>query len=311
MGLLETFQAYEKTVQHVRSEYQKYEKIFLEDQHISKEEHAKLDQLADQLKQLEAVLDDKKLEQTILHVKKEVDKGDEKSTIEALGLLGNTLSQVSAQSKQAAKAALEAIFSAAKLVLANVSADNAVKDVEHDCGDYWAEGNPLVRISYYSPSCKVQFANLKLSSRAPYMGEWIRENASHALFEGFSKRFSYRVDRIFKTPEWLGEALGLSETALQEYTGLWVRYRIKGETILLHNWYGKYKYDFCTGNLLAVEFRGKGEEHLVLGAPFVLEYGLFDHNGVLVDSLEEKGAQTIGIDIDSYTVLPETSSGKF
>jgi hypothetical protein len=297
MELLAEFKQYEKTIQLARAEYQKYEKIFLEDKLISEEEHAMLDKLANQIKHLEAVVGDKKLEQTILHVKKEIDRGAKKSTTEALALLGNTLSQVSAQSKQRAKTALEAIYA-------------AIKATEQD-GIAYSEEIPLFRIHQYSPSSKVQFHNLDLSSRAPYQGEWIRENAAYALFEDFSKVFSYRVNRIFKTPEWLGELLGLRENELDEYTGLRVRYRIKGETIFLHNWYGKYKYDFFKDRLLAVDFQGKGEDHFVLGAPFILEYGLFDHNGVLVGSFEEKGDKAIGIDIDSYTVLPEYSSGTF
>jgi len=311
MALFTAFQQYEKTIQRAKADYLKYERLFLEDGSISRAENLKLDNLAQQIKALEAVLEDKKLEQTLLYVKKEVDKGDEKSTLEAFNRLAKTLAQVSPRSKQAAQSSIEAIFSAAKSVLANLSAAPSFQEVEHDCGDHWAAGKALARIRYYSPSCKVKYINLVLNSRAPYVGEWIRENASHALFEGFSKEFTPRVNRIFKTPEWLGEALGLRESTLEEYTGLRVRYRIKGETILLHYWYGKYKYDFTTGNLLAVEFRGKGADHFVLGAPFVLEYGLFDHNGVLVGSLEEKGDKTIGIDIDSYRILPEESSGTF
>jgi hypothetical protein len=311
MDLLAEFRPYEKSIQRAKAAYLKYEKLFLADGAISTEENKALNQLSCTVKLLEENLERKKLEQTISYVKKEVAKGDAKSTIEALQMLGNILSQVSAKGKEAANVPLEAIYAAAKPILAKLSSNKTVKIPEHDCGDHWIEGDPLARISFYSPSCKVQFANLDRSSRAPYVGEWIRENANHALFEDFSKELTYRVNRIFKTPEWLGTTLGLTETDLQEYSGLRVRYRIKGETIFLHNWYGKYKYDFWTREILAVDFKGKGADQFVLAAPFILEYGLFDHNGVLLGSFEEKGDKTIGIDIDSYTVLPERNVGTF
>ena len=297
MDLLEKFKQYEKIIQGAKAEYLKYEQLFLADGDISPEENKQLNQLLDKVNSLEGDLENKKLEQTLLYVNKEVGKGDAKNTAEALSLLGQTLSQVSAQCKQTAKASLEAVYA-------------MIKSTEQKNGAY-SEEVLLSRISHYSPSSKVQFPNLDLSSRAPYVGEWIRENATYALFEDFSKIFSYRVNRIFKTPEWLGERLGLRESEMEEYTGLRVRYRIKGETISLHNWYGKYKYNIFTDQLLAVDFQGKGEAHFVLGAPFILEYGLFDHNGVLIGAFEEKGAKEIGIDIDSYTVLPESSAGKF
>jgi hypothetical protein len=311
MDLLAEFRQYEKSIQSAKAAYLKYEKLFLAAGDISIAENKTLNQLSSKVKLLEDTLEGKKLEQAISYVKKEVAQGDVKSTVEALHILGNILSQVSVKCKVAANPQLEAIYATAKPVLAKLSSVKTVKIPEHDCGDHWIEGDPLARISFYSPSCKVQFANLDLSSRAPYVGEWIRENASKALFESFSKELTYRVDRIFKTPEWLGTALGLTETDLQEYTGLRVRYRIKGETILLHNWYGKYKYNFWTRALLAVDFKGKGADQFVLAAPFILEYGLFDHDGVLVGSFEEKGDKTIGIDIDSYTVLPERNVGTF
>lgn len=311
MDLLAEFRQYEKSIQSAKAAYLKYEKLFLADGDISTAENEMLNQLSSTLKLLEEKLEAKKLEQTISYVKKEVDKGDVTSTIAALQILGNVLSQVSAKCKEAANAPLEVIYATAKPVLAKLSSTKTVKIPEHDCGDHWIEGDPLARICFYSPSCKVQFANLDISSRAPYVGKWIRENASHALFEDFSKELSYRVDRIFKTPEWLGTTLGLTETDLEEYSGLRVRYRIKGETIFLHNWYGKYKYNFWTREILAVDFKGKGADQFVLAAPFILEYGLFDHNGVLVGSFEEKGDKTIGIDIDSYTVLPERNLGTF
>lgn len=311
MDLLAEFKQYEKTIQSAKAAYLKYEKLFLADGDISTEENKTLNQLSYKVKLLEDSLEGKKLEQTIFYVKKEVAKGDKNSTIEALHILGNVLSQVSAKCKKAAHTQLETIYASAKPVLAKLSSDTAVKMPDHDCGDYWVEGDPLVRVSFYSPSCKVQFANLDMNSRAPYVGEWIRENANNALFDVFSKELPYRVNRIFKTPEWLGTALGLTETDLEEYTGLRVRYRIKGETIFLHNWYGKYKYDFKTEEILAVHFKGKGADQFVLAAPFILEYGLFDHNGVLVGSFEEAGDKTIGIDIDSYTVLPERNVGTF
>lgn len=313
MDLLAEFKQYEKSIQHAKATYLKYEKLLMADGAISTEENKTLNQLSSTVKLLEDSLENKKLEQTLLYVKKEVEKEEEKSTMEALNVLGKILSQVSVQCRKAANTQLEAIYTKAKPIVSKLSSDNGAKDIEHDCGDYWAGGSPLVRISFCSPSCPIQYPNLDKSSRKPYVGEWIREQAHKGLFEDFSTIMSYRVNRIFKTPEWLGSILGLSESYLEEFTGLRVRYRIKGETILLHDWYGKYKYDFWTGNLLAVEFRGKGVDHLVLAAPFILEYGLFDHNGTLVGAFEETWDETtgIGIDIDSYTVLPERSFGTF
>lgn len=310
MNLLTEFKQYEQSILSAKAAYKKYERLFLADGEISAEEHETLNQLFQNFNRLEERLDNKRLEQTIAYVREEVAKGEAKSTVHALNILGETLAKVSRQCQDKANQQLEAIYALAEPVIANLSVDNA-KTKEHSCGDYWGGGSPFIRVCYYSASCAVPFPNLDMRSRTPYVGEWVREDPNYALFEDFSELISYRMDRIYKPVEWLGLALGLSDAHLETYTGLRVRYRIKGETILLHHWYGKFKYDLRTQQRLAVDFKGTGEDHLVLGAPLVLEYGLFDHNGNLVGSFEEKQDPDLGIDIDSYTVLPEESSGTF
>jgi hypothetical protein len=310
MELLAEFKQYEQTVQTARSEYIKYEKIFLEDGTISDQEDATLSQLAKNIQLLENGLDSKKLEKTLTYVQQEVDKEDEKCTVDALGILGDMLAGISMQCKKTAAPQLEAIYAKAEPVVANLSADTA-KASDHDCGDYWAGGNPFVRISYYSPSCMIQYANLDIKSRKPYVGEWERDNVNTALFKVFSTVVIYRVGKIFKTVEWLGIALGMTNASIQGYTGLHVRYRIKGETIVVHNWYGRCKYNFVTGNILAIDFQGTGKDNVALIAPFTMEYGLFDHKGTFLGSMEEEWDEMIGLNIDSYTVLPEKSFGTF
>lgn len=42
-----------------------------------------------------------------------------------------------------------------------------------------------------------------------------------------------------------------------------------------------------------------------------MEYGLFDHEGTFVGSMEEEWDEMIGLSIDSFFVLPERSFGTF
>ena len=185
------------------------------------------------------------------------------------------------------------------------------KAASPNCGDYHGGGwNPFVRISYYSASCTIQYANLSIQSRAPYTSEWARDDVNTALFKVFSWAVVYRIGKIFKSVSWIAAALGISNAVIQGYTGVHVRYRIKGETINFHNWHGKYKYNAITGTLHAVQFDGLGADKQALIAPFTMEYGLFDANDYCIGTISEKWDMP-GINIDDYTVLPERSFGTF
>ncbi len=179
------------------------------------------------------------------------------------------------------------------------------------CGDYWAGGlNPFVRINHLGPNCSLQYANLDIKSRTAYTGEWKRDDINTSLFKVFSTLVIYRVGKIFKSVEALALALGITNAAVQGYTGLHVRYRIVGETIKIHNWYGRYKYNVWTAKILAVDYQGKSEGKVALIAPFTMQYGLFDSKGTCLGQVGEEW-KIPGLNIDNYDVLPEHSYGTF
>lgn len=307
---LEELKRYEKLVQTACAELEKYKKLYWEDGVISKDEQQQLDKMEANIKVLTPKLEALKIEGTLGNIKKAIEGNDAAQVRKDMGELCDCLVKASSKNKKEYQSEIEAVYEKSAPLLSQSSDKSATTD-EHECGDYFAwEWNPMIRIAYYSPSCTIQYANLDINSKKAYTGPWERDDVNTALFKVFSTVVIYRVGKIFKKVEALAITLGMTNAALQGYTGLHVRYRIKGETINLHNWYGKYKYNLFNAELLAVDYKGKSEAHLALIAPFQVEYGLFDADGTCLGTTSDT-FDFPGINIDDYTVLPERSFGEF
>jgi hypothetical protein len=225
--------------------------------------------------------------------------------------LGELFSKLPNNEQGQYKSELMDLSKQAEPILANSAALSLSKAGNRECGDYHGGGwNPFVRVSYFSPSCTIQYANLDINSKQAYTSDWARDDVNTALFKVFSWAVVYRVGKVFKKVQWVAAALGISNAVVQGYTGAHIRYRIQGETINFHNWYGKYKYNAITGSMLAVDFQGKGPAKTALIAPFQMQYGLFEADGTCHGVISEKW-NIPGINISDYTVLPEKSFGTF
>lgn len=310
MATVEELNRYEQMVVKASSELEKYRNMYWEDGEITSDEQQKLDSLENQINTLTSRFEGLKVEGALDAVKQAVGKQDAQQICKDMGVLSECLMKASSKTKKAYEGQVEAVYKQSEPLLAQVS-NKSASSQDHECGDYFAwEWNPMIRIAYYSPSCTIQYANLDMSSKKSYTGPWERDNVNTALFKVFSTVVIYRIGKIFKSVEWLAIALGMSNAAIQGYTGLHVRYRIKGETINIHNWYGKYKYNVWNSKLLAVDYKGRSKAHLALIAPFKVEYGLFDANGTCLGTMADT-FDFPGINIDDYHLLPEKSFGTF
>ncbi len=125
---------------------------------------------------------DTKLSQT----KSLADRGQAKPLLESLEKLVGEYAKMDKKEQSAHKKAFDELATQSEVVLAQYK--GAAKAVSNrTCGEEMAPGwNPFVRISYYAPSCTIQYANLDPYSKRPYLGEWERDDVNTAFFKMFS-----------------------------------------------------------------------------------------------------------------------------
>ncbi|MGB3344300.1 MAG: DUF4157 domain-containing protein [Aequorivita sp.] len=190
--------------------------------------------------------------------------------------------------------------------------DKINKRVQRECGDkadHWY--NPFIRIASYDSTCLIQYANLDMNSITNITTEWSR----NALNTGLVSAVAGMATTI------IGRRLGLSQLAAlifggavggaRGYAGMTAKERVRGQTINMSNWYGRYKYHVLRNEILAVDFQGKSTNVISLVTPWYFEEALFDANNNIIGNYIHKNKMYIpGVDISNAHSLPETSFGE-
>jgi hypothetical protein len=179
----------------------------------------------------------------------------------------------------------------------------------HDDAVHW--WLPLgERIAQWGYDADVVYVNIDKTTLREDVGPWVRNALDAAIFAvGVGVATEVALKRLKLTGELL-QGLGLGVGFGVAYKGLDLRERLRSRTVEVYEWYGRYRYHYGSGKLLAVEYWGKGPTKRSTVSPVYYEQAIVDaDNKVLyvnTDKLEYFG---ISLDNKAFT-LPLTSYGK-
>ena len=186
----------------------------------------------------------------------------------------------------------------------------AHKFLQRSCGDKAANWyNPFIRITSYDPSCFIQYANLNRSTITNLSTDWQRNALNTGLFSAFAGMATTVIGRRLGLSQMMALAFGGAVGGARGYLGMTAKERIRGKTVVMNNWYGRYKYNAYTKELLAVEYVGKGNDVLNLVSPWYFEEALFDAENNIVGNYIHKNIMHMpGVPLTG-DILPEKSFG--
>ncbi|RPI19303.1 MAG: DUF4157 domain-containing protein [Ignavibacteriae bacterium] len=186
-----------------------------------------------------------------------------------------------------------------------------VNAIFRSCGDEAVNWyNPFIRIASYDSTCLIQYANVDLSSVKNFNTDWKRDAIGTGLVSALAGVATTVLGKRLGLSQLASLIFGASSGFARGYVGITMKERIRGKTVNVHNWYGKYKYNALHNELLAVSFQGKGPNVLTIVAPWYYDQAFFDANNNLIANYIYTNEMDIpGVNLDNITILPEISFG--
>ncbi|CAD7797910.1 hypothetical protein CHRY9390_00248 [Chryseobacterium aquaeductus] len=184
------------------------------------------------------------------------------------------------------------------------------RKIQRTCGDV-AENwyNPFIRIASYDPGCMIQYANVNRSTITPINSDWQRNALNTGLFSAFAGVATTVIGRRLGLSQLAALVFGGAVGGIRGYVGMTAKERIRGFTVVMNNWYGRYKYNVITNEILAVDYQGKSNDVLSMVSPWYLEEAIFDaENNIIGNYIHTNEMDIPGVHITGVS-LPENSFG--
>lgn len=191
-----------------------------------------------------------------------------------------------------------------------VQQQNAQKTIQRSCGDESVDWyNPFIRIASYDPTCLIQYANVDTNSAVDYNTDWKRDAVSTGLLSAVAGLATTVIGRRLGLTELAAMLFGATSAFARGYVGLTVKERIRGKIVDVYNWYGRYKYNLWSKEILAVDYQGHGPIWESLVIPWQYEQAIFDADGNIIGNFIYSNDMTLpGVPLDGDH-LPTNSFG--
>jgi len=184
------------------------------------------------------------------------------------------------------------------------------RKIQRTCGDV-AENwyNPFIRIASYDSGCMIQYANVNRSTITPIDSDWQRNALNTGLFSAFAGVATTVIGRRLGLSQLAALVFGGAVGGIRGYVGMTAKERIRGYTVVMNNWYGRYKYNVITNEILAVDYQGKSNDVLSMVSPWYLEEAIFDaENNIIGNYIHTNEMDIPGVHVTGVS-LPENSFG--